>query len=136
LSLAHKRWAQNEADKTVLEEGFPHTTRITDDAPDAFFDHLALNRLPRTDIFMLYQGWLDALTALEAARLTGEFRLAGAPERLAARRATLAQLVELEAEIARQCKTASGERQMARQVELNLLVKQLEIDRQALLNSL
>jgi len=129
LSLAHKRWAQNEAGKMVLEENYPHTTPITSSDPPGFFQSLAVAPLPRTDMFALYQGWLDALTALEAARRTGEFRLTGADEHLAARRAALAQLAELEAEIARLRKAAAKEKQIPRQVALNLEIKRLEADR-------
>jgi len=136
LSLAHKRRAQNEADRMVLEDGFPHTTVITDDAPDVFFGHLALNNLPNTDLFTLYQGWLDALVALEAYRISGEFHVKNDLEYTLERRETLRNIQKIELEIERLRKRAKKERQIARQVELNLKIRELEARRQNLLRQL
>ena len=138
LSLAHKRWAQNERDKMVLEDGYPHTTPVPDDAPDAFFHDLALSNQPQTQLFALYQGWLACLLALEAWRETGHYR---APQgqgidQLSERWQCLQRVRELASEIARLRKQAARERQMARQVELNLQIKQLEAQRDALLEQL
>lgn len=77
LSVAHKRWAQGEAGKTVLD-GDP----VTVGAPQAGAPHgneftaaLALGRQPRASLLALYQGWLDTLLALEAARLSRGFTI-------------------------------------------------------------
>lgn len=136
LSLAHKRWSQNEIDKMVLEEGYPHTTDIRADDPDIFFQSLALSCQPCTDMFALYHGWLDKVIALDVARLTGNFRVASKLDNLDKHRAVLAQIDELETEIARLRKIVAREKQISRQVELNLKIKQMEIERSELLRQL
>jgi hypothetical protein len=136
LSLAHKRWSQNEIDKMVLEEGYPHVTEIRPDDPDIFFQSLSLSCQPRTDMFALYHGWLDKVIALDVARLTGNFRVASRLESPDERCAVLAHIGELEAEIARLRKAAAREKQIARQVELNLKIKQMELERNELLRQL
>ena len=140
LSLAHKRWAQNEKDKMILEEGYPHTTAIfyatTNDTPDAFWSDLSLANQPQTNLFTLYQGWLACLLALDAWRETGQYRSPRNIDHLARQRQYLRQARELAEEIKRLRKQAAKERQMARQVELNLRIKQLENERAVLLNEL
>ncbi len=136
LSLAHKRWAQNEKDKMVLEDGYPHTTEVTGDAPEAFFHDLALDRQPHIHLFALYQGWLACLVALDAWQETGHYRALQGIDRLPESRQHLHKARELAHEIARLRKQAAKERQMARQVELNLQIKQLEAQRSALLEQL
>lgn len=136
LSLAHKRRAQNEKDKMVLEEGYPHTTPIGADAPDDFFRDLALSNQPQTNLFALYQGWLACLLALDAWRETGQYRSPQGIDQVSEKRQRLQQVRELTLEIDRLRKQATKERQMARKVELNLQIKQLEAERSALLEQL
>ncbi len=140
LSLAHKRWAQNEKDKMVLEEGYPHTTAIfdatTNDTPVAFWSDLSLSNQPQTTLFTLYQGWLACLLALDAWRETGQYRSPRNIDHLPRQRQCLHQARELAEETQRLRKQAAKERQMARQVELNLQIKQLEAERAALLQQL
>jgi hypothetical protein len=130
LSLAHKRWAQNESGKIVLD-GEVVRVSLPDDAPsdDAlqrFLAALAISRRPGAHLQALYQGWMDTLTALAAARLTGRFALAQGAEQAAARRQALAQCQQLEAEAAHLRAQAKKEKQLARQVELNLRLKRVE----------
>ena len=140
LSLAHKRWAQNEKDRMVLEEGYPHTTVIfdeaNDDTPEAFWSDLSLGNQPQTNLFTLYQGWLGCLLALDAWRETGQYRSPRNIDHLPRQRQCLHQARELTEETKRLRKQAAKERQMARQVELNLRIKQLEAERAALLEGL
>ncbi len=140
LSLAHKRWAQNEKDKMVLEEGYPHTTAIfdeaNDDTPEAFLSDLSLANQPQTNLFTLYQGLLACLLALDAWRETGQYRSPRNIDRLPRQRQCLRQARELAEETKHLRKQAAKERQMARQVELNLQIKQLEAERAALLQQL
>ena len=79
LSLAHKRWSQGEAGKVVIEDvrqaPFQPDTPTAEEA--SFLASLAVSRLPNRDLFALYQGWLDRVAALEAARITGTFAAAG-----------------------------------------------------------
>jgi len=128
LSLAHKRRSQGQVGKTVLD-GDP----VAVDAPhdgesytSAFEAALDLGRQPRTSLLALYQGWFDTLIALEAARLSGGFAILDVPEHKAARREALGECVRLEAELARLRSAAAREKQISRQVELNLELKGVE----------
>lgn len=130
LSLAHKRWSQNEAGRMVLD-GEVMRLCIPDDAPSddalqCFLAALGISRRPSAHLLALYQGWMDALTALAAARLTGRFTLAQGAEQAVARRQALAQCQQLQAEAARLRAQAQKEKQIARQVELNLRLKRVE----------
>jgi hypothetical protein len=128
LSLAHKRWSQGEAGKTVLE-GEPVAVdcpRDGDPHGPAFVAVLGLGRQPQASLQALYQGWIDVLLALEAARRTGRFEIPDAAERRAARREALRDCARREAEMARLRAAAAKERQMPRQVELNQELKRVE----------
>ena len=129
LSAAHKRWSQGEAGKTVLEGDVViaewDAERDGERWP-AFRKALALGQQPRTTLHALYQGWIDTLLALQAARMTGAFAVAGNAEQATARRAALQECARLDAEVARLRAAAAKEKQMARQVELNLEVKRVE----------
>ena len=127
LSLAHKRWAQNEAGKVVLD-GDVHSIEIAADLTPAhaFTQALALSRQPNATLLMLYQGWLDCLTALQVARYTGSFNTADDPALAAQRRAALQECQRLEQEAARLRTQAAKEKQMARQVDLNLALKRVQ----------
>ena len=127
LSLSHKRWAQNEAGKTVLDGEIttakvPTASQIT----RAFLDAVSLERQPRSDLSVFYQGWIDTLQALQAAHHTGSFRPANSPLDATARRQALQTCIELQEQIAILRAQAQKARQIARQVELNLQLKQLQ----------
>ena len=81
---------------------------------------------PRTTLYALYQGWMDTLFALHAARMTRAFTVAGNAEHAAARRDALQECARLDIEIARLRAAAAKEKQMARQVELNLELKRMQ----------
>lgn len=129
LSLTHKRWAQNEAGKVVLDGGMV-SVALPEDAPsleamNAFVQAIALTRQPRSTLFALYQGWMDSAQALLAAKLTGTFKTADSAEHAAARRHALQECERLELEAARLRTQAGKEKQIARQVELNLALKRV-----------
>jgi hypothetical protein len=135
MSLAHKRWSQGEADKTVLE-GEPVTVDCPRDGDPYESDLVAALRLgqqPQASLLALYGGWVDVLHALEAARRMGRFEVLDIAERRAARREALRDCTRLEAEIAHLRALAAKEKQMARQVELNLKLKRAEASRAAAL---
>jgi hypothetical protein len=128
VSVAHKRWAQNEAGKVVLD-GDVTTIDIGELLPThPFFQSLGLARLPQATLMTLYQGWLDCLTALQAACYTGTFRAVDDPVQAAARRAALRECQRLEQESARLRAQAAKEKQMAKQVDLNLALKRVQAD--------
>lgn len=143
-SLVHIRWAQKEADKTVLDgeliQGiFPRNGQAAaaGDADNfgAFFTAMDLSKQPRSDLFSLYQGWMDTLSAWHAAAVTGRFECVS-PEQAAARRAALRRCHELDARISSLRAAASKEKQIARQVAANLEIRALMAERQQAANSL
>ena len=146
LSLAHKRWAQNEADKVVLD-GRLISVRVSaslsevnaadashpdpaeaDQAESAFIQSLSVTRQPQATLHALYQGWVDCVQALLAARLTGSYQTPTTPEQAAARRQALADCERLEAEVSRLRAQALREKQLVRQVELNLTLKRVQAE--------
>lgn len=129
LSAAHKRWAQNEAGKTVLDGEVIAVSWIEDRDAEygpEFRSAMALSRQARITLYALYQGWIDTLHALRAARVTGTWKLAADPEQSAMRREELSECTRLEAEVVRLRAAAAKEKQIARQVELNLELKRVE----------
>lgn len=126
LSLAHKRWAQNEAGKVVLD-GEPATGDLALDltTEHPFVQALALARQPQANLLALYQGWMDCLTGWQAAKLTGTFTAASTPAQAAARREALRACQRLELEGARLRALAAKEKQMTRQVALNLALQRI-----------
>jgi hypothetical protein len=129
LSLAHKRWAQNEAGRVVLD-GEPATVDLAHDlnAEHPFVQALALSRQPQANLLALYQGWMDCLTAWQAARYTAAFAATSTPAQAAARREALRTCQRLELESARLRALAAKEKQMAKQVDLNLALKRISAE--------
>lgn len=128
LSLAHKRWSQGETGKTVLE-GEPVAVDCPCDANPhgpALLAALALGRQPQPSLLTLYQGWIDVLLALEAARLTASFEIPLADERRAARRESLRECLRLGNEINRLRAAAAKTKQMSQRVALNVELKRAE----------
>lgn len=132
LSLAHKRWSQGKEDKTVID-GDIVAVRLLDDYPNdlirAFRDALALIRQPRTTLKTLYQGWIGVVQALRAANVTGVFSITASVEETADRAAALQEYRNLDTRIMDLRAAASKEKQIARQVEMNLELARLRADR-------
>jgi hypothetical protein len=129
LSVAQKRWSQAEAGKTVLDGDV--VTVEWDAEQDAerwpaFRHALGLGHQPRISLQALYQGWIDTLLALQAARITGSFAVPTNAEQAGLRQKALQECTRLAREIARLRVTAANEKQMARRVDLNLELKRLE----------
>lgn len=145
LSLVHIRWAQKEADKAVLDgdliqgvfvhNGSTAASVMDADTMKAFINAMDLSKQPRTDLLTLYQGWMDTLSAWQAAAVTGRFECVS-PQRATARRAALRRCHELDAQISSLRAAASKEKQVARQVAANLEIKALMAERQQAANSL
>jgi len=129
LSLAHLRGSQGETGKVVIED-LRRTAPFRPDAPTkeeaAFLGSLALSEVPYGDLGALYQGWLDRVVALEAARITGQFVLPDCAERSQALREGLRNHARLQRELAALRVQTAKEKQMGRRVELNLEIKRLE----------
>lgn len=139
ISLVHIRWAQKEADKTVLDgelfqglfepmDAAEHDTATANQS--SFLAALALSKQPRVDLHSLYQGWMDTLSAWQAAEVTGRFEVSTTSQQAADRRAALRRCRELDAQITSLRSAASKEKQIARQVTVNLEMKALLAERQ------
>lgn len=129
LSAAHIRWSLGETGKTVLEGDVVASqcdAAYDDGFWSAFRDALAFGKQPHATLYALYQGWIDTLLALQAARVTGSFSLCADAELAAVRRKTLEQCARLDGDITRLRASAAKEKQMSRRVELNLEIKRVE----------
>ena len=134
ISLAHKRWSQAETGKTVIE-GDVVSTRLGDDCANeltvAFYDALAMNRQPTSTLFALYQGWIDTIQALRAATVTGTFLMPTSDLEANDRTAALEEYWRLESKIAELSAFARKEKQVSRQVDINVELKRLRTNRDA-----
>ena len=129
LSLAHKRWSQGEADKTVLDGDLVCAELrgpLEISVVRSFREMMSLSHQPGTNLHALYQGWIDTVLALQIASFTGRFTISASPEQAEARRDALRECVTLEAEIAALRTAAAKEKQIHRQVEINLEHKRLQ----------
>jgi hypothetical protein len=133
LSLVHKRWSQGEGGKTVLDGSVvdillpAQGTLSTVDV--AFLQALALGHQPQATLYELYQGWIEMIVAVKAARVTGHFTVCHTPGQAAARLAALQRCRDIDCQIASLTLAASKEKQLARQVAINLDIKALLIQR-------
>lgn len=131
VSLAHKRWSQGEAGKVVLEDTVVTTDPLLTARPEpadvAFLASLRLSGQPGAHLHALYHGWLARVTAHRAAAITG--RVDSVAEPVAgheARRAALAEHARLSGELTVLRASAAKARQVSRRVELNLAIRGLE----------
>ena len=132
ISLAHKRWSQAEAGKTVIDGDIivsGYLDGSSDKSTNAFRGSLALDRQPRTTLHALYQGWLDTVEALNAARVTGEFTIPSSTIEATKRSAALRDYWQLDTRIAELLAAAEKEKQIARKVEINIELARLRADR-------
>jgi hypothetical protein len=135
MSLAHKRFSQAEKGAIVAED-FLITDWIDLLAPtpiqQAFLDSIALSVLPHTHFFAFYSAFTDRLVALDCARLTGEYRLEPIAIKRKVQRGQLALCHELEIQIAGHKSAILKEMQFNRKVELNMKMKEMEKQLQAI----
>lgn len=139
LSLAHKRWSKGDAEKIVIEDIHCTAPFRFDPAPpevSQFLEGLAISRQPSRDLFALYQGWLDLVTAFEVARITGIFSAPDSVERAASLREGLNSHAVLQRDIAALRARAEKEKQLSRRVELNLEIKRKEAELASLTQAL
>ena len=131
VSAAHKRYAQNEAGKFVVDEILTTAHMTLDAMPpmttQAFLGSLALSRLPTRDLFQFYQGWMNGIVGFAAASITGYFALPESPEQTHRMRESVAQHSQIFNELAALRTQAVKEKQMNRIVELNTKIKWLEL---------
>ncbi len=130
LSLAHKRSALNEPGRVVLDADLRTVelssgALVEDDEP-RLVEALALARQPLDSLDALYDGWMRVVDALAVARRTGRFFIPRSPEQASRQAEAMAACDELEKRLARRRRIARREKQLARQVALNLEIKLLE----------
>ncbi|MCG2829747.1 MAG: DUF4391 domain-containing protein [Desulfobacteraceae bacterium] len=139
LSLAHKRFSQAEKGAIVAED-FIITGWIDLSVPttvqQAFLDSLAVSDLPHTHFLAFYSAFADRLVALDCARLTGEYHLESAAAKRQVRQDRLTVCHEIEIQIAGHKAAIKNETQFNRQVELNMKIKELEKQLQAITGEL
>ena len=139
VSLAHKRWSHGEAGRTVLDGGIikaPLGSGGGDELTDVFVCALALRNQPRATLHALYQGWVDTVQALNAARVTGEFAMPRSAAAAARRAAAIDGYRSLDAQIAKLHVEARRERQLSKRVAMNLELTELRKKRRAALQDL
>jgi len=128
ISLAHKRSSQGNAGKVVIED--LRQLSLNMEAPSteeaSFLSSIAISQLRSRDLFSLYQGFLDRLAALQAARITGVFAAPHSVERASALWEGLDTHTRLNRDLAILRARAHQEKQLNRRVELNLEIKRLE----------
>jgi hypothetical protein len=133
LSLADKRWSQNEKGTIVLDGDLVQcdTGSLTDAVRERLIESLALVRQPRTHLHALYRGWIDTLLAAKAAAITGDFVPAADAGHAQGRAEALDACADLEGRIASIRTAAAKEKQLARRVELNTQLKTLRSELEA-----
>ena len=124
LSLAHKRASEGEAGKVVLD-GDIVSVSIGDAAAveKDFLGSLSAAAQPSGNLFLLYQGWMDKLTAFKVAQITGGFVTTGDAS---GRLVSFKEYETIQDRLKDLRGLAMKERQISRRVELNLEVQQLE----------
>lgn len=133
ISLAHKRWSQAEAGKTVIDGEIIASGDLdgcSDESTTAFRSSLSLDRQRHATLHDLYQGWIDRVEALNAALITGEFTIATSSTDARERSAALRDYWQLETRIAELHAAAAKEKQIARKVEINLELARLRAVRE------
>lgn len=131
LSLTHKRKSGSGTVKVTLEPLLitePLNIDNLSQAGQAFVESLAISKQPQTSLYCVYQGWIDRITALAVASVSGDYTIAATPKDTASRQEALARIEALEQQIKATRAKAKKARQMAQKVELNTEVKALETE--------
>jgi hypothetical protein len=129
ISVANKRFSQSDKSKIVAEELFS-TEWLNPDSPTAvendFLVSLNFKALPQTNLYTLYNGWIDRLIGLQCARFSGQYKLGPPGAVWKIRRDQLAKCQQIEQNIAELRSQLKSETQFNRQVELNMRIKAAE----------
>jgi len=139
VSLAPLRPAERLHEKMVVDRLVvaPDLAPPLDASDDAFVGSLYLGGLPRVDLGALYEGLVQRVEALAAARLSGSgFRLPSDAAAAAARRDDLARHGQLETAWIAARAAARKEKRLAHQVALAEQARTLEKELKALASRL
>jgi hypothetical protein len=133
LSLAHERLSLNEATATVVDGAVISSSSLAgptevelDEMSKSFLESISLNVQPRAHLCAVYQGWINRVEALLAARISGRFAVAASLDAAAQRRTALAEYDRIQKEIVGLRSRAMKESQINRRVDLNLSIRRLE----------
>ncbi|MCE1181031.1 MAG: DUF4391 domain-containing protein [Rhodocyclales bacterium] len=129
ISLAHKRWAQNEAGKTVLDGDVLEVNLNFEACPDLiqqFVDAISLEMQPHLSLHALYQGWIDTLIALQTSFVTGVFTVSVSREHAVQRHQAMQDVKRLRADIEKLKSAVGKEKQLSRRVTMNLEIQVLQ----------
>jgi hypothetical protein len=126
ISLATKRWAQNEGGKTVLDNE-PLCIEIGDDSrSESLLTVLSLRKQQRQNLNAFYIGWRNLFEAYLASAYSGVFKTSLSLEEADRRRKALEFAESIQHELVMLKAQAEQETQMNRRVKLNLDIKRLE----------
>lgn len=127
LSLSHKRLSLGVSGKVVLDGDLHRTAPIVSGLPglDAFLAELPVARHSAPHCLALYQSWIDRLTALRAASVTGTYPADLPNAQASVVNDALNQRDLLLRDIANLRTRAAKEKQLSRRVELNLAIQSL-----------
>jgi Domain of unknown function (DUF4391) len=127
LSLSHKRLSLGETGKVVLEGDFHRSAPLAQALPGIadYLTELPISRQGATHCLALYQSWIDRLTALRAASVTGSYPLDLPNSQASVVNDTLNERDLILREIANLRARAAKEKQLSRRVELNLDIQSL-----------
>lgn len=131
VSVAHKRSAQNEAGKVVVERVWRAALADSPaevESTSSFLASIPVAELPAGSLLSLYQGWVDCVAAMEASRTTG-VSLPPRPERASVEiDAVLQEHSRLLREVASLRAQAKKEKQISRRVDINTRLKELQAE--------
>lgn len=139
LSAAHKRHAQNEAGRIVIDSVIVASGLCPGMAAGAeavFLKSLMLAQQQRSELLALYSGWIARIEAFNAARLTGAFAATDDQEAIDRRREALDAHATLTKEIEGLRAKAKREKHLSRRVDLNLKIQSREADLAAYIKQL
>lgn len=128
LSLADLRSSLGQSDKQVLQAlhlSGEFSPRVPSAVEQSYLNSLAIDEQPRAHLGALYQGWIHRTVALQAARVTGVYATPGSEAAAQAQREALESVRQIRAEVASARAQAVKEKQLSRQVELNLRLQML-----------
>lgn len=131
VSAAHKRFAQNDVNKFVVNEILNSNQisfdTVTPNSTQDFLASLAISNLPTRNLFLFYQGWINSIVALAAANITGRFTLPKSIEHVNQMQQSISNQSKILDELSALRKQSVKEKQIQRLVELNSQIRRLEL---------
>lgn len=127
VHLAPKRTSRADSDKWTLESEYGTQwidIKRPNDSEEAFLQGLALRNQRLSSYFDLYAAWIECITALNCAEVTGRYDLPDGNDNQQARCEKLTEYAEMKEELASYHVALKDEGQFSRRVELNMKIKQ------------